>query len=242
MSSSDIVRIAANAPSARDIVLVAGFPGSGLVGSIAVNYLTDTFGFTYLGCVSSPLLPVTSAAVNGLARPSIRIYEKGNLVALVSDVPVQDEAAYDISCGVLDWILERSRITEIAVIGGVVTGGTGERVFGAATTPEILEKLKSVAEILPALNITGITGGILNEAAFRNIPAYGLLIETNFDVDPRASAAGLTALGTLYNLSIDTEELIKQADTVEPMLLQLAEEVKNSDMVPITYEGDIMFG
>ncbi|HJJ41142.1 MAG TPA: PAC2 family protein, partial [Methanocorpusculum sp.] len=57
MSSSDIVRIAANAPSARDIVLVAGFPGSGLVGSIAVNYLTDTFGFTYLGCVSSPLLP-----------------------------------------------------------------------------------------------------------------------------------------------------------------------------------------
>ena len=50
MSSSDIVRIAANAPSARDIVLVAGFPGSGLVGSIAVNYVTDKFGFTYLGC------------------------------------------------------------------------------------------------------------------------------------------------------------------------------------------------
>jgi hypothetical protein len=26
------------------------------------------------------------------------------------------------------------------------------------------------------------------------------------------------------------------------MLQQLADEVKNSDMTPITYEGDIMFG
>lgn len=242
MSSSDIVRIAANTPSSRDIVLVAGFPGSGLVGSIAVNYITEKFGFTYLGCISSPLLPVNSAAVSGLARSSMRLYEKGNLVALVSDVPVLDEAAYDVAYAVLDWLCERCRITEIVVIGGLVTGGTGERVFGAATTPDILEKLRSVAEILPALNITGITGGILNEAGFRNIPAYGLLIETNFDVDPRASAAGLEALGTLYGLSIDTEELITQADTVEPMLLQLAEDVKNSDMVPITYEGDIMFG
>ncbi|MBR4117950.1 MAG: PAC2 family protein, partial [Methanocorpusculum sp.] len=90
--------------------------------------------------------------------------------------------------------------------------------------------------------ITGITGGILNEAAFRNIPAYGLLIETNFDVDPRASAAGLSVFASLYGLSLDTEDLIKQADTVEPMLQQLAEDVKNSDMTPITYEGDIMFG
>ena len=242
MSSSDIVRIAANAPLARDIVLVAGFPGSGLVGSIAVNYLTEKFGFTYLGCITSPLLPVTSAAVNGLARPSMRFYGKGNLVALVSDVLVTDEAAYDISCGVIDWLQERVSITEIAVIGGLVTGGTGERVFGAATTPDVLEKIGTVAEILPALNITGITGGLLNEAAFRNIPAYGLLIETNFDVDPRASAAGLSALASLYSFTIDTEELIKQADTVEPMLQQLAEEVKNSDMTPITYEGDIMFG
>lgn len=242
MSSSDIVRIASYAPTAREVILVAGFPGSGLVGSIAVNYLTEKFGFTYLGCVSSPLLTATSAAVNGLARPSVRLYEKGNIIALVSDVPIPDEAAYEIPLAVVDWILERARITEIVVIGGVVTGGEGERVFGAATTPGVLERLKTVAEILPALNITGITGGILNEAAFRNIPAYGLLIETNFDVDPRASAAGLSAFAALYGLNIDTEDLIKQADTVEPMLQQLAEEVKNSDMTPITYEGDIMFG
>ena len=122
MSSSDIVRIASYAPTAREVILVAGFPGSGLVGSIAVNYLTEKFGFTYLGCVSSPLLTSTSAAVNGLARPSVRLYEKGNIVALVSDVPIPDEAAYEIPLAVIDWILERARITEIAVLGGVVTG------------------------------------------------------------------------------------------------------------------------
>ena len=41
MSSSEIVRVASYAPSAREVILVAGFPGSGLVGSIAVNYLTE---------------------------------------------------------------------------------------------------------------------------------------------------------------------------------------------------------
>ncbi len=242
MSSSDIVRIAANTPSSRDIILVAGFPGSGLVGSIAINYLVEKFGFTLLGCISTPLLPINSAAVNGLARSSVRLYEKGNMVVLVSDVPIPDEAAYDIPLFVFDWLSERSRVNEVVVLGGVVTGGTGERVFGAATTPDYLARVQSVAEILPALNITGIIGGILNEARIRNIPASGLLIETNFDVDPRAAAAGLTALATLYNFSIDTQELIQQADTVEPMLLQLAEDVKNTDMRPITYEEEMMYG
>ena len=41
MSSSEIVRVASYAPSAREVILVAGFLGSGLVGSIAVNYLTE---------------------------------------------------------------------------------------------------------------------------------------------------------------------------------------------------------
>lgn len=242
MNPSDMVRISANYPFERDIVLVAGFPGSGLVGSIAVNYLVEKFEFTLLGYLTSPNLPINAAAINGLAHMPVRIYEKGNLVALVSDVPIPDEAAYEISVAVIDWLLKRARLSEIVVLGGVVTGGTGERVFGAATTEEALEHLKVIAEILPNLNITGVIGGILSEAMFRNIPAYGLLIETNFDVDPRASAAGLTALSNLYHFNIDVTELIQQADTVEPMLLRLAEDVKNSQIKPISYEDDVMYG
>ncbi|MDO5845823.1 MAG: PAC2 family protein [Methanocorpusculum sp.] len=242
MNITDTVRISADNPHEKEIILIAGFPGSGLVGSIAVTYLIEKYGFTKIGSVISPLLPMASTAVMGLAQTPVRIYEKGNMIAVASDVPIPDEASYVIPAALIEWLSLRTRIREILVLGGVITGGTGERVFGVATTPEGVEKLARITETLPALNITGSISGFLSEACMRNIPALGLLVETNFDVDPRASAAGLTAAANLYNILLDTQPLIDQADTVEPMLRQLAEDVKNSETKPISYDGDIMYG
>jgi uncharacterized protein len=76
----------------------------------------------------------------------------------------------------------------------------------------------------------------------RKIPATGFLVETNFDVDPRASAAGLSVISSIYSLGLDVDPLIAQADSIEPMLQKLAEDVKKSDVPPTSFDGDIMYG
>ncbi|HKM41840.1 MAG TPA: PAC2 family protein [Methanocorpusculum sp.] len=238
-----IVRISAEIPSSKESILIAGFPGSGLVGSIAVQYLVDKLAFTQIGNIVSPLLPSASLAADGLAQAPLRLYEKDNLLVFLSDVPVPEGGSYIIPAKILAWLLARTTITEIVVIGGVITGGTGERVFGAATTKEGIEKIKKSCLILPALNITGITGGFLTEACMWKVPAIGFLVETNYDVDSRAAAAGLDVISSLYKFKIDTMPLITQADTIEPMLQKLADDVKNSNVQPPTSFGhDMMYG
>lgn len=50
-----LVRVAAEIPSSKETVLIAGFLGSGLVGSIAVQYLVESLSFTHIGDIVSPL-------------------------------------------------------------------------------------------------------------------------------------------------------------------------------------------
>lgn len=237
-----LVRVSAEIPSSKETVLVAGFPGSGLVGSIAVQYLVESLAFTHIGNIVSPLLPAGSLATSGLAQAPFRLYEKGNMLVVLSDVPISDEGSCVIPAKLLEWLCARTVVTEIILVGGVVTGGDGERVFGVATTTEGVEKIKSHCLILPALNITGITGAFLTEACMRHIPATGFLVETNYDVDSRASAAGLEVIKSLYGFEIDTSPLIAQADTIEPMLRKLADDVKKSNVQPTSFGPDMMYG
>ncbi len=237
-----LVRVSSEIPSSKETVLIAGFPGSGLVGSIAVQYLVESLSFTHIGDIVSPLLPAVSLATAGLAQAPLRLYEKGRMLVVLCDVPISDEGSCLIPSKILEWLCARTVVTEIILIGGVVTGGDGERVFGVATTLDGVEKIKQNCQILPALNITGITGGFLTEACMRKIPATGFLVETNFDVDPRASAAGLSVISSIYSLALDVDPLIAQADSIEPMLQKLAEDVKKSDVPPTSFDEDIMYG
>ena len=91
-----LVRVSAEIPSSKETILIAGFPGSGLVGSIAVEYLVEALSFTHIGNIASPLLPAVSLATAGLAQAPLRLYEKGRLLVVLSDVPVSDEGSCTI--------------------------------------------------------------------------------------------------------------------------------------------------
>lgn len=131
------------------------------------------------------------------------------------------------------------------VIGGVTTGSEGERVFGVATTPNGLDKIKEQAVILPALSITGISGSMIIEAQPRGIPATGFLVETSFNVDPRAAIEALKILNIRYGFEVDTQPLMEQADQVEAMMHQLETDVQeqaNAEQKPFSVAEQVMYG
>ena len=227
----DDVRIVSEPLKGDEITALIGFPGSGLVGSISTQYLVDNAGFEYIGSVTSKYFPPIAMMVDGIINAPIRIYSRDSYVAFVSDIPIHTSICYEVTNGILTW-LNKFKLKEIVIIAGIVTNTFEKRVFGVASEPEYLEKIKDKIEILPMGSISGMPGSILTECKTLGIPAIGFLGETVNTPDPRSSVSVLKVLNDVYNFNVDIEPLIEQAEEIEASMQKLVEQVMQSENEP----------
>jgi uncharacterized protein len=211
--------------------VLMGFPGSGLVGSIALQYLVDQMEFEQIGNMTSKYFPPLVMMNHGVINVPVRLYQKDNLAVIVGDIPVHPMICYEIANGILSW-LAQFNLREVITIAGIITNEPEKRVFGVATEPEHLDRIKDHAIILPMGTISGIAGSILTECKVRGIPAMGLLGETINAPDPRASAATIEVLNRMFDMSTDTAPLLEQAEEIEAAMHKLAEEVESTEKAP----------
>ena len=211
----------------NDTAVLMGFPGSGLVGTIALQYMVDQLEFELIGTMTSKFFPPLAMMNKGVINDPVRIYIKKEVVAVVADIPIHPMICYEIATGLLDW-LAPFKPKEVLTIAGIITNEPEKRVFGVATTNEALPRIQEHTLILPIGSISGIASSILTECKIRGIPGYGLLGETVNAPDPRSSAATIEVLNKMYNLGLDTKPLIDQAVEIEQSMGKIAEEVQQS--------------
>lgn len=229
-SEKDLKIFSKPLPGADTSVLV-GFPGSGLVGSIALQYMVDQLEFELIGTMTSKYFPPLAMMNKGVINDPVRMYAKDNLAAIVADIPIHPMICYEVSNGIMDW-LTPFKPKEVVAIAGIVTNEPEKRVFGVATTADALPRIADLALILPIGSISGIASSILTECKIRGIPAFGLLGETINAPDPRSSAATIEVLNKMYNLGLDVKPLIEQAVEIEQSMQKVAEEVQSAEQVP----------
>lgn len=229
--SMEDIKITSRGLSSADKSVLIGFPGSGLVGSIALQYLVDQMGFEQIGMMTSKYFPPVALMAKGVVNVPVRLYEKGNLAAIVADVPIHPVICYEVANGIMDW-LSQFNLREVVMIAGIITNEPEKRVFGVATTSQVLQNIEDKTIILPMGSISGIAGSILTECKVRNIPAIGLLGETVNTPDPRASAAAIEVLNRMYNLNLDVQPLLDQALEIEAAMQQIAEQVQKAEAPP----------
>jgi uncharacterized protein len=225
-SSSDLKIFSKPLPSEGTAVLM-GFPGSGLVGTIALQYLVDNLEFDLIGTITSKYFPPLAMMNRGVINDPVRVYLKKDLAAIVADIPIHPMICYEVSNGILDW-LTPFKPKEVLTIAGIITNEPEKRVFGVATTTEALSRIQDHTLVLPIGSISGIASSILTECKIRGIPGYGLLGETVNAPDPRSSAAAIAVLNKMYNLSLDIQPLIEQAVEIEQSMQKISEEVQQS--------------
>lgn len=204
-----------------------GFPGSGLVGTIALQYMVDQLDYELVGTMTSRYFPPLAMMNKGVINDPVRMYMKNDITAIVADIPIHPMICYEISNGILDW-LAPYKPKEVLTIAGIVTNEPEKRVFGVATTPEALQRIQDHTQVLPIGSISGIASSILTECKIRGIPAYGLLGETVNAPDPRSSAATIEVLNKMYDLGLDVKPLLEQAEEIEQSMHKLSEEVQQS--------------
>lgn len=204
-----------------------GFPGSGLVGTIALQYMVDQLEFEQIGSITSRYFPPLAMMNRGVINDPVRIYKKNEITAVVADIPIHPTICYEISNSLIDWI-SKAGPKEVMTIAGIITNEPEKRVFGVATSAVALQRIQDHTLLLPIGSISGIASSILTECKVRGIPAFGLLGETVNAPDPRASAATIDVLNKLYELNLDTQPLIEQAVEIEQSMGRIAEEVQQS--------------
>lgn len=207
--------------------MLIGFPGSGLVGTIALQYMVDQLEFEQIGTMTSKFFPPLAMMNKGVINDPVRIYIKNNIAAIVADIPIHPMICYETSRDIIDW-LAQFRPKEVVTIAGIITNEPEKRVFGVATTGEALKRLEDFTLLLPIGSISGIASSLLTECKARGIPGYGLLGETVNAPDPRSSAATIEVLNKMYNLGLDVKPLIEQAVEIEQSMQKISEEVQQS--------------
>jgi len=218
----------------RNFSLIEGFPGIGLVGTIAAGYLIEKRNMEPIGHIESPLFPPMSAIHQGKPYFPARLYKDktNDFCILLSEFIIPSSVVYDLSDAILKFALKNKMRQIVSLAGMSSSTKTKEKIFGIASNDEMLNylKLKKVPLVNEGIT-TGVSGILLAKANSLDYPMMSLLIKSSAEYpDPRAAAELIQKLDDLVGLEVDTKELLKEAKKIESKfkgMIQNIQQMKN---------------
>jgi uncharacterized protein len=223
-------------------ILIAGFPGAGLVGSISTSYIINKLHMNQMACVESEFIVPGVIYAEGKLRHPFRLYsnEEGDVCVLVCEAPIMVHGMYSVLDTVVKWALD-NKVKEVMVLDGIAVEGLpdSKRVpiilssdGKAADAANLIhddnnnsdvtnkEEKDDDSSIYPTTAfIGGIAGGILSSCLSNGIASKALLIFAARGMpDPEGSAILIESLSKITNnesLKIDTQQLRKQGASLK---------------------------
>jgi uncharacterized protein len=187
-------------------LLIAGFPGPGLIGSISTSFIIESLRMRQIACVESEFIMPGVIYVGGKLRHPFRLYanNEGTICVLVCETPILVQGIHRVLDAVMKWALD-SNVTKVLVLEGMPMQGIPQskrNPFILSNTEEdhtLINKLnelkqsskKSQEEIgnetvsqyndttsdnLGPTYIGGISGGLLSSCISNNIPCSAVLV------------------------------------------------------------------
>ena len=205
--------------------IFAGFVGSGLAGTIAIDHMINELGMKEVGFLRSKHLPPSTVFMQGRLRHPFRIYsnDDGSICAIICEIIISKDGIYNIAMAILEWA-EKKGSTEIIVLDGVAASKHDGEAFFAAEVDLCRIMEENDIKMIPQGFITGISGGILNECLIRKIRGVTLLVKADeMTPDPVAAATIIEAVNRLYETEIDTSNLKKQKKQLGVELRELSD-------------------
>lgn len=200
--------------------LIEGFPGFGLVGTIASEFLLEHLKFEQIGKIVYNEMPATVAIHEGrLIEPLAVFYNKRYNLVLLHAITASSGMEWHLA-DIVGEIAKQLKIKEIICLEGVGSGEetTTSRVFFYANnerSKKIFEKLK--IEQLKEGVIIGVTGAVLLRT--EKIPVNCIFAETHTSLpDSKAAAKIIEILDKYLGLEVDYKPLLLQAERFEEKL------------------------
>jgi uncharacterized protein len=225
----------------NDAVLIAGFPGPGLVGSMSANYIIEQQKMHQIAYVDSDFITPGVIFIGGRLRHPFRIYanEEGTACVLVCDSPLVLAGIRSLLNSVVRWA-QSNGIREVIVLEGIAISEMPEQERkpmvlssdGRSDDHGYLSRMKSGktnAPALPPAFIAGVSGGLLASCLSNGIPCTGLLIPAPARIpDPEGAAILIETANRLANnpFKIDVHKLRNEAAELKRQMQELINSVR----------------
>lgn len=213
--------------------LIEGFPGFGLVGTIANEFLLEHLKFEQIGKIIFDDMPATVAIHEGeVVEPLGIFYNKKYNLVLLHAITASTGMEWKLS----DIVMELSKqlgINEIISLEGVGSSeeSTTSRVFFYSNNKKNRDKFKKIkVEPLKEGIIIGVTGAILLRA--EKIPVSCIFAETHSSLpDSKAAAKVIEVIDKYLGLKVDYKPLLLQAEKFEGKLKSLLTESQKAQQI-----------
>jgi uncharacterized protein len=222
----------------NDAILVAGFPGPGLVGVMSASYIIEQQRMHQIAYVDSDFIIPGIMYIGGRLRHPFRIYanNEGTACVIVCDAPVVLSGIRSLLNTVVTWAKDND-VREIMVLEGISVPSLPEEARkplvmssdGRSDDNGYLSHIKGKVETAPPAFIAGISGGLLAACLSSGIPCTGLLVPSIAGIpDPEGAAILIEKANELANnpFNIDVRELRTQAAELKRQMQELVNSVQ----------------
>ncbi|MBI2658323.1 proteasome assembly chaperone family protein [Candidatus Woesearchaeota archaeon] len=227
----------------KNCTIVEGFPGFGLVGTIASEFLIEHLKTEQIGKILFNDMPAMVAIhENKLVEPLGIFYNQKYNVVILHAITAATHYEWDMAA-TIGKLASDLQAKEIISLEGVGSGedSEGSRVF-YYSSDEKTAKAFEKAGIGPLKEgiIIGVTGAVLLRV--EKIPISCLFAETHSNLpDSKAAAKVIEALDKYLGMELDYKPLLEQAQKFEEKLktiLQKSQEAQEiSDKKKLSYLG-----
>jgi uncharacterized protein len=227
----------------KKCTIIEGFPGFGLVGTIASEFLIEHLKTEQIGKILFNDMPAMVAIHEGKIVEPLGVFynQKYNLVILHA-ITAATRYEWEMS-NTVSKLANDLEAKEILSLEGVGSGedSEGSRVFYYANDEKNAKSFeKAGIEPLKEGIIIGVTGAILLRV--ERIPVSCLFAETHSNLpDSKAAAKIVEALDKYLGMDLDYRPLLEQAQKFEEKLktiLQKSQEAQEvSDKKKLSYFG-----
>jgi len=201
-------------------VIIEGFQGIGLVGTLTAQYMAQKMGFEMIGYVDSEGIPPLALLVNGEIRNPVKIFsnKQRDIIIIESELSIPRKIIYELSEELAKWA-KKIGAREIVCIEGIAVPDEERdyEVLGMSTDVKLMANLskKGVKKLDNGI-VIGMSAALLLKSKNYNVPATCLMVESRDKFpDGMAAAAVIDTLGKIYNFKIDVTELKNQATAFE---------------------------
>lgn len=212
----------------KNPVVIEGFPGIGMVGTISASYLAEKLGMKLVGYLASSHFPPISAIHDYKPVSPARIYasEKYDLIVLFSEFIIPSEIVYSLSEKIIEWS-RKKKAKMIYSLAAIAVPEPKDTIHGIASTPAIGETLKkNGVDLIKEGATQGVSGVLIAECASQQFPAANLMVQTSSPLDPKAAARLLGKLSQLISIPIDIKPLLKEGEDVEQKMRAAMDKMK----------------
>ena len=233
MSTASVDVVQTGSVRTKSPYIVIGLPDAGLVGTIAASYLADSLEMNELGYIDSVKFPPLIIVRDNEVKNAIRIYEKDDLVVVISDIPIIPSVAVQFSRSLLGWAKKLNPKLVINVTGLPVQDRLQiekPEVVGLATGKEVIELLRSAKVLLFTEGVLfGTYAAVIKECVSQNIPSLTLLAQSHFSFpDPIASIEALSVVNKVLKTNIDLKPLKEEAEMIRIKTRELMKQTEGA--------------